>query len=140
MLPTVVKSIIREQMLKKTGMDATIRDTNQASYRIMLKREETGHDLELLALIDSNTVTRWIGEKRYIIAYPVSNHAIYNLSTVQSDVNFAVAPPTTYTTKGLKKVMLDVFSDFCLKVQRLLNLVPEGEICEWRLRVHFPLP
>lgn len=135
-----VKSIIREGMLRETGVDAAIKDTNQAAYRIMLKREEMAHDPELLALIDSNSVTRWIGEKRHIIAYPVSSNTIYNLSTVQPDINFAAAPSTTYTTKGSKKVMLDVFSDFCPKVQRMLSLVPEGEVCEWKLRVHYPLP
>ncbi|KAF7910047.1 uncharacterized protein EAF01_003765 [Botrytis porri] len=36
--------------------------------------------------------------------------------------------------------MLDIFSDFCPKVQRMLNLVPDGEVCEWKLRVHSPLP
>jgi salicylate hydroxylase len=36
--------------------------------------------------------------------------------------------------------MLGVFSDFCPKIQRMLNLVPEGEVCEWKLRVHAPLP
>jgi salicylate hydroxylase len=85
-------------------------------------------------------VTRWIGEKRHIIAYPVQNHEIYNLSTVQPDDNFAAAPDTTYTTKGSKKVMLDVFHDFCPRVQKMLNLVPDGEVCEWKLRVHEPLP
>ena len=25
-------------------------------------------------------------------------------------------------------------------IQRMLNLVPEGEVCEWKLRVHSPLP
>jgi salicylate hydroxylase len=36
--------------------------------------------------------------------------------------------------------MLEVFADFCPKVQRMLNLVPDGEVCEWKLRVHSPLP
>ncbi len=36
--------------------------------------------------------------------------------------------------------MLSVFSDFCPMVQRMLNLVPDGELCEWKLRVHEPLP
>lgn len=35
--------------------------------------------------------------------------------------------------------MLGVFSDFCPKIQRMLNLVPDGEVCEWKLRVHEPL-
>ncbi|KAG7422751.1 FAD-dependent monooxygenase OpS4 [Fusarium oxysporum f. sp. raphani] len=36
--------------------------------------------------------------------------------------------------------MLDVFSDFCPLIQRMLNLVPDGEVCEWKLRSHKPLP
>ena len=97
-------------------------------------------DPELLALIDADRVIRWIGEKRHIIAYPVSNKQIYNISTTQPDVNFAAAPSATYTTKGSKKAMLDVYGDFCPMIHRMLELVPEGEVCEWKLRVHEPLP
>ncbi|KAK2753852.1 hypothetical protein FQN55_000216 [Onygenales sp. PD_40] len=135
-----IKSTIRVAMLEKLGVDAKITDTHQAAYRIMLTREEMKDDPELLELIDSNQVTRWIGEKRHIIAYPISNNTIYNLSTTQPDTNFAAAPSATYTTKGSKKAMLGVFADYCPKIQRMLNLVPEGEVCEWKLRVHEPLP
>jgi len=135
-----VKSIIRAQMLKELKVDADIQDTNQAAYRIMLTRDEMKHDPELLELIDGDRATRWIGEKRHIIAYPVSNKQIYNLSTAQPDTNFAAAPSATYTTKGSKAAMLSTFADFCPKVQRMLNLVPDGEVCEWKLRVHSPLP
>ncbi|PQE32717.1 hypothetical protein CJF32_00008298 [Rutstroemia sp. NJR-2017a WRK4] len=135
-----IKSVVRTKILEEIKHDAKIVDTNQAAYRIMLKREEMENDPELLELIEGNKVTRWIGEKRHIIAYPVSGKTIYNLSTVQPDKNFAEAPSATYTTKGSKSVMLDTFSDFCPKVQRMLNLVPDGEVCEWKLRVHSPLP
>lgn len=135
-----LKSRIRDQMLKELKIDAQVIDTNQAAYRIMLKREDMENDPELLELIDGDRVTRWIGEKRHIIAYPVSSKQIYNLSTVQPDKNFAEAPSATYTTKGSKPEMLKVFSDFCPKIQRMLNLVPDGEVCEWKLRVHSPLP
>ncbi|MCJ1312126.1 hypothetical protein MMC25_005800 [Agyrium rufum] len=135
-----VKSNVREQMLKEIGGDEEIIDTGQAAYRIMLQRSQMEHDPELLALISGDRATRWIGERRHIIAYPVSNNTIYNLSTAQPDKNFASAPSATYTTKGSKEVMLDVFSDFCPKVQRMLQLVPDGEVCEWKLRVHAPLP
>ncbi|KAF9024238.1 hypothetical protein BDZ89DRAFT_1114708 [Hymenopellis radicata] len=53
---------------------------------------------------------------------------------------FAEAPSATYTTKGSKKQMLKVFSDFCPMIQRMLDFVPEGEVCEWKMRVHAPLP
>lgn len=106
----------------------------------MLNREDIKDDPELLALLDSGRVVRWIGEKRHIIAYPIASNTIYNLSTIQPDTNFASAPSATYTTKGSKPAMLSVFSDFCPLVQRMLNLVPDGEVCEWKLRVHAPLP
>lgn len=95
---------------------------------------------ELLKLIDSDTVTRWIGEKKHIIAYSIHNKQIYNLSTAQPDANFAGAPDAQYTTKGSKTAMLDVYKEFCPMIQTMLNLVPEGEVVEWKLRVHDPLP
>ncbi|KAK3353050.1 hypothetical protein B0T25DRAFT_200154 [Lasiosphaeria hispida] len=131
-----IKSVTRTQMLGLLGLESEEEDTGQAAYRIMLKRSEMADDPEMLALLDSDTVVRWIGERRHIIAYAVSNHEIYNLSTAHPDSNFAGATNATYTTKGSKAAMLDVFSTFCPLVHRMLNLVPDGEVCEWKLRVH----
>ncbi|EME80243.1 uncharacterized protein MYCFIDRAFT_156029 [Pseudocercospora fijiensis CIRAD86] len=135
-----VKSTIRDQLLRLKKIDAKIIDTGQAAYRIMLTRDQMKNDPELLELLDSEAVTRWIGEKRHIIAYPVSSNQIYNMSTVQPDTHFASAPSATYTTKGSKPEMMKVFSDFCPKIRKMLDLVPDGEVCEWKLRVHEPLP
>lgn len=135
-----IKSNIRPQILQELNIDARIIDTNQAAYRIMLKREDMEKDPEMLKLIDGDRVTRWIGENRHIIAYPVSNKNVYNMSSIQPDRNFAAAPSATYTTKGSKISMLDTFSDFCPLMQRMLNLVPAGEVCEWKLCVHTRLP
>ncbi|KAF2030778.1 FAD/NAD(P)-binding domain-containing protein [Setomelanomma holmii] len=134
-----VKSNSRVAMLKELGITGQVRDSGQAAYRIMLTREQLQHDPELLKLIDSDTVTRWIGEKKHIIAYSIHNKSIYNLSTAQPDVNFAGAPDAQYTTKGSKKAMLEVYRDFCPMIHRMLDLVPEGEVVEWKLRVHDPL-
>jgi len=135
-----VKSVIRDQMLKLLNIDAKIVDTNQAAYRIMLTREQMQTDPELLNLIDREMVIRWVGARRHIIAYPVSSKTIYNISTTQPDTNFAAAPSATYTTKGDKRAMMDVFGDYCPMLKRMLDLVPNGEVCEWKLRVHSPLP
>ncbi|KAJ6087492.1 hypothetical protein N7467_006406 [Penicillium canescens] len=135
-----IKSVTRVEMLKRLGVDVGVKDTQQAAYRIMIHKDQIKDDPELLALINSNRVTRWIGAKRHIIAYAVSNNTIYNISTTQPDTNFAAATNATYTTKGSKPAMMGVFSDFCPMVQRMLNYVPEGEVCEWKLRVHDPLP
>ncbi|PKS09027.1 hypothetical protein jhhlp_003640 [Lomentospora prolificans] len=135
-----IKSLTRTAVLAASGVSGEEAETEQAAYRIMLQREDMEKDPELLELIDSDYVIRWIGEKRHIIAYPVADKTIYNLSTTQPDKNFASAPSATYTTRGDKSVMLDVFGDFCPLVQKMLNLVPEGEVCEWRLRMHKQLP
>ncbi|KAF5612032.1 salicylate hydroxylase [Fusarium subglutinans] len=135
-----IKSVTRSQLLQQVNATPEEAETGQAAYRIMLKREDMEHDPELLSLLDSDEVVRWVGEKRHIIAYSIANKSIYNLSTVQPDDNFASAPSITYTTKGSKKVMLEVFETFCPLVQKMLNLVPEGEVCEWRLRMYKPLP
>ncbi|RMZ84258.1 hypothetical protein DV738_g804, partial [Chaetothyriales sp. CBS 135597] len=136
-----IKSNTRVAMLRDLGAaDAEVKDTGQAAYRILIDRASMEADPELRALIDADCVTRWIGEKRHVIAYPISSKQIYNVVTAHPDDHFATAPSATYTTKGSKPVMLDVFADFCPKVQRLLNLVPDGEVCEWKLRVHSPLP
>ena len=135
-----IKSATRTQMLAELGTESEEEDTGQAAYRIMLKRSDMESDPELLALLESDTVVRWIGERRHIIAYPVDHKQIYNLSTAQPDTHFAAATNATYTTRGSKKTMLEVYGDFCPLVHRMLNLVPEGEVCEWKLRVHKPLP
>jgi salicylate hydroxylase len=134
-----VKSGTRVAMLKELGHTGAARDSGQAAYRIMLTRDQMQHDPELLKLIDSDTVTRWIGEKKHIIAYPIHNKQIYNLSTAQPDTKFAGAPDAQYTTKGSKKDMMDVYGDFSPMIHRMLDLVPEGEVVEWKLRVHDPL-
>lgn len=35
--------------------------------------------------------------------------------------------------------MLETFADFCPRVCKLLDLVPEGDVLEWKLRGHSPL-
>lgn len=135
-----IKSSVRYAMLRHLEIDAEVEDTGQAAYRIMLPREKMAPYPELLELLDSNCAMRWIGEKRHVVAYPISSHTIYNLSTCQPDDNFAEAPSVTYTTKGSKSAMKQVYADFCPLVQTMLDLVPEGEVCEWRLRSHKPLP
>jgi salicylate hydroxylase len=126
-------------MLQALEETADVKDSGQAAYRIMLTREQMKNDPELIALLDADTVTRWIGEKKHIIAYPIHNKQIYNISTAQPDVNFAGAPNSTYTTKGSKTAMMQVYEDFCPMIHRMLDLVPDGEVVEWKLRVHEPL-
>jgi salicylate hydroxylase len=94
------KSKTRIELLRILGVKASVQDTNQAAYRIMINREQILDDPELLELMDGNRITRWISEKRHIIAYPISINTIYNMSTTQPDTNFSGATNATYTTRG----------------------------------------
>lgn len=134
-----IKSLTRTAILKEIGEESLEADTGQACYRIMLNRADMEHDPEMKALIDSDCVVRWIGEKRHIIAYPVANKTIYNISSAQPDTNFAKGISATYTTTGSKPQMMAVYADFCPLVQRMLDLVPDGEVVEWKLRQIQPL-
>lgn len=60
------------------------------------------------------------------------------MSTAHPDRRFVEAD--TWTASGSKEEMLEMFHDFCPRVQKLLRLVPEGEVLEWKLRVHAPIP
>lgn len=134
-----IKSLVRTAVLDHVGEAPAEADTGQACYRIVLKREDMAHDPEMTALLDSDCVVRWIGEKRHIIAYPVANKTIYNMSSCQPDVNFAKGVSATYTTTGSKPEMMRVYADFCPLVHRMLDLVPDGEVVEWKLRQYEPL-
>lgn len=127
----------------------------------MLRRSQLLDKPHLLSLIDSSETHRWIGPRRLIMvrlafhkkkrmtissthhifqSYPILSHKIYNISTAHPDENFAQAPTSSWTTRGSKSKMLETFADFCPRVRELLSLVQEDEVCEWKLRVHQPLP
>ncbi|CAG9951166.1 unnamed protein product, partial [Clonostachys rosea f. rosea IK726] len=108
-----IKSVVRDSMLSSLGLVAEVEETGTAAYRLLLQREQMEPYPELLKLIDSNAVRRWIGEKRHLIAYPISNHTIFNIATAQPDVNFAGLTNATWTNKGDKSAMMSVFAEFC---------------------------
>lgn len=112
-------------------------DTGQAAYRILLPRSLMEKDPELLKLIDEPIVTRWIAHRRHIIAYPINNKTIYNISTAHPDEHLGVEE--SWTSKGSKEAMLQMWHDYCPRVQKMLNLVDSDEVLEWKLRVHHPL-
>ncbi|BGP36585.1 hypothetical protein JCM10449v2_000486 [Rhodotorula kratochvilovae] len=132
-----VKSRARGKMLGRRGEIDSVVDTGQAAYRIMVRREQIKEDPDLVPFFTSSHSFRWIGEKRHIIAYPIDSGNLFNMSTAHPDRRFVEAD--SWTATGSKSEMLTTFEDFCPRVQKLLNLVPEGDVLEWKLRVHEPL-
>lgn len=94
-------------------------------------------DPELLKLIDEPVVTRWIAQRRHIIAYPISDKQIYNISTAHPDEHLQATE--SWTSRGSKEDMLKVWADYCPRIQKMLDLVGTDEVMEWKLRTHTPL-
>lgn len=50
------------------------------------------------------------------------------------------AAEESWTRKGDKKEMLDFYKSWTPEVQNLLSYVPDGDVMEWTLNSHTPLP
>ncbi|KAJ5776552.1 uncharacterized protein N7511_001563 [Penicillium nucicola] len=129
-----IKSTIRAHLLDDSSLKAVA--TGDAAYRIMLPREIMVKDPELKSLIEQPEATRWLGPNRHIIAYPVRNHQLYNVVLLHPDV---LGSEESWTTKGSKQAMVDNYDGWDSKVRKLIDLVDDDEVLEWKLCLHRPL-
>ena len=129
-----IKSIIRSHLLEDSTIKAVA--TGDAAYRIMLPREIMEKDPELKELIDVPQATRWLGPSRHIIAYPVRKHELYNVVLLHPDGH---GVEESWTTKGSKQEMVDNYDGWDSKVRKLIDLVDDNEVLEWKLCLHHPL-
>ncbi|OGM48962.1 putative salicylate hydroxylase [Aspergillus bombycis] len=123
-----IKSVLRGGMLGPLAMQPI--PTGDAAYRIMLPREMMEQDPELKALLDNPSATRWIGPHRHIIAYPVRNHELFNIVLLHPDDHGA---EESWTTTASKQSMLRHYHGWDTTVLKLLDLVKEDEVLEWKL-------
>ncbi|KAJ6095659.1 Monooxygenase FAD-binding [Penicillium sp. IBT 16267x] len=129
-----IKSTVRNHLLNDTPLTAI--PTGDAAYRIMLPRSVMETDPELKELIDEPQATRWLGPSRHIIAYPVRNHELYNVVLLHPDRQ---GVEESWTTKGSKQAMVDNYQGWDPKVRKLIDLVDDDEVLEWKLCLHRPL-
>lgn len=129
-----IKSTVRGHLLGDSSLKAI--PTGDAAYRIMLPRSVMERDPELKALIDEPQATRWLGPGRHIIAYPVRNHELYNVVLLHPDRQEV---EESWTTKGSKQAMVDNYGGWDSKVRKLIDLVDDDEVLEWKLCLHRPL-
>ncbi|GFF47770.1 6-hydroxynicotinate 3-monooxygenase [Aspergillus udagawae] len=129
-----IKSGIRDQLLGKGATKAI--PTGDAAYRIMLPRSAMENDPELKQLIDEPQATRWIGPYRHIIAYPVRKHQLYNIVLLHPD---RTDVEESWTTRGSKQMMVDDYRGWDRRVTKLIDLVKDDEVLEWKLCQHPPL-
>jgi salicylate hydroxylase len=129
-----IKSTIRGHLLEDPSLKAIA--TGDAAYRIMLPRGMMEQDPELKKLIDEPQATRWLGPGRHIIAYPVRNHQLYNVVLLHPDRQEV---EESWTTKGSKQAMVDNYDGWDPKVRKLIDMVDDDEVLEWKLCLHRPL-
>ncbi|OQE26651.1 hypothetical protein PENSTE_c005G10326 [Penicillium steckii] len=129
-----IKSTVRGHLLEDPRIDAI--PTGDAAYRIMLPRSTMERDPELKKLVEEPQATRWLGPGRHIIAYPVRNHDLYNVVLLHPDRHEV---EESWTTKGSKQEMIDHYAGWDPIVRKLIDLVVEDEVLEWKLCLHRPL-
>lgn len=127
-----IKSIVRKHLHEDSKAIAT----GDAAYRIILPRNVMEQDPELKALVDEPQATRWVGPSRHIIAYPVRKHNLYNVVLLHPDRG---GVEESWTTKGSKQAMVDNYSGWDQRVRKLIDLVSDDEVLEWKLCLHSPL-
>ncbi|RAK97691.1 putative salicylate hydroxylase [Aspergillus ibericus CBS 121593] len=129
-----IKSALRDQLLDESSVKAI--PTGDAAYRIMLPRSALESDPELKTLVDEPQATRWLGPGRHIIAYPVRNHDMYNVVLLHPDRH---GVEESWTTKGSKQAMAENYKGWDRRVTKLIDLVPDDDVLEWKLCLHAPL-
>ncbi|MCJ1484234.1 hypothetical protein MMC06_004402 [Schaereria dolodes] len=134
-----IKSDIRRQMADIHSVHDQSMPTGDAAYRIIIPKEKLEHDPEALALLESNNGMRWMGPGGHVMAYPIKNNTVYNMVLIHPQQP-GLENEESWTTQGDKREMLDFYSQWNDLVKRLISYVPEGEIMEWTLNIHRPLP
>ncbi|KAL3464960.1 hypothetical protein BJX64DRAFT_285828 [Aspergillus heterothallicus] len=129
-----IKSSIRDHLLGEDASKPTA--TGDAAYRIMLTRSVMENDPDLKRLIEVPEATRWLGPERHLIAYPVRNHELFNIVLLHPDRH---GIEESWTTKGSKQRMVDDYKGWDPIVTKLIDLVPDDEVLEWKLCLHPPL-
>ncbi|UDD55616.1 hypothetical protein AFCA_003217 [Aspergillus flavus] len=130
-----IKSTIRGHLLGEDSPSKAI-PTGDAAYRIMLPRSVMEKDPELKELVDEPQATRWLGPDRHIIAYPVRKHELFNVVLLHPDGH---GVEESWTTKGSKQEMADNYRGWDRRVRKLIDMVAEDEVLEWKLCLHSPL-
>ncbi|KAJ5125938.1 hypothetical protein N7526_008115 [Penicillium atrosanguineum] len=120
-----IKSTIRGHLLEDSSIKAIA--TGDAAYRIMLPRSVMERDPELKELIDEPQATRWLGPSRHIIASPCAS------------TNYGQEVEESWTTKGSKQAMVNNYKGWDPKITKIIDLVEEDEVLEWKLCLHSPL-
>lgn len=126
-------------MAEKHGVHDQSRPTGDAAYRILIPKDKMAGDERALELLNGNVGMRWMGPGGHIMAYPIKNNTVYNMVLLHPQKP-QQGNDESWTSKGDKKEMIDFYKEWNPVVSSLLSYVPEGDVMEWTLNSHAPLP
>ncbi|KAM5343807.1 hypothetical protein ACJ41O_012344 [Fusarium nematophilum] len=129
-----IKSSIRGKLLGDASDPAV--PTGDAVFRLVLDRACLASDPSLRHYIEGNTIKRWIGPGRHVVAYPVKNHQAYNIVMPHPDRG---GLEEAWTKPGSKADMLKEFEGWHQDLVKMLQLAPDEEVLAWKLCSHQPL-
>ncbi|PBP16227.1 salicylate hydroxylase [Diplocarpon rosae] len=134
-----IKSAIRRQMAGHYGVKDEPCPTGDAAYRVLIPKEKLKNDQTALKMLSQNIAIRWMGSGGHIMAYPIRHNTLYNIVLIHPEKP-SQAAEESWTSKGDKNEMLDTYRAWNDTFKGLLEFVPDGEIMEWTLNTHLPLP
>ncbi|CAF4470172.1 unnamed protein product, partial [Rotaria sp. Silwood2] len=134
-----IKSTIRKKMLALNGQVDQVRETGDAAWRAIISAEKihATKDASLIEALNNPVVLRWMGPNGHIMSYPIRNHHFLNLVLLHPD---KIGTKESWTTKGNKKEIVEFYKNWNIRVKKLLDLILEREILEWKLCDHISLP
>lgn len=129
-----IKSTIRGHLLGDESSSPI--PTGDAAYRITLPRSAMEKDPDLKRLVAEPAATRWLGPARHVVAYPLRKHELFNVVLLHPDQR---GVEECWTTRSPKQNMVDDYRGWDPVVTKLIDLVTDEEVPEWKLCLHRPL-
>ncbi|KAE9376350.1 FAD/NAD(P)-binding domain-containing protein [Stipitochalara longipes BDJ] len=128
---------------KKFAGNLGPRPTGDAAYRVLIPRSKLEGNKNALELLNTNIGMRWMGPGGHVMAYPLRNNTLYNIVLLHPHEPQSRSPSPTdesWTRKGSKTEMLSCYASWNSTINSLLSYVPDGNVVEWNLYTHPPLP
>ncbi|KAI0115873.1 putative salicylate hydroxylase [Nemania sp. FL0031] len=134
-----MNSIVRRRMAVASGHVDQLIPHGDSAYRFVLPTELVKHDTTVMALLNKNQGTRYMGPGGHIMAYPLRKNTLYNVVLIRKAEGKKVGK-TSWTARGRKEEILEHYRGWSPVVQALISHVPRSEVLETPMNDMPPLP
>ncbi|PRP89085.1 hypothetical protein PROFUN_01805 [Planoprotostelium fungivorum] len=136
-----IRSIVRQQMQEIHREEHQLRKTGDSVYRAIIDIESVPSE-QLRGLMREPIGTRWLGESRHIMAYPIRAGRLYNLVFIhptKDTPDDAGSDVPLWTTKGSLSDLREEFRGWSSTVSQLIDCIPRDVLTVWNLCDSAPL-